>query len=115
MRKFLNLLHTRTSAAAMRLRDDKSGVAAVEFVFIAPLLITLWLGTMEISQGIEVNKKVGRSASMIGDIVTQSDVITLEDLKDVIKIGAAVLQPYQRDAPVITVTAIHIAADGLAL
>ncbi len=111
MRKFLNQMHTRASAAALRLRDDKSGVAAVEFVFIAPLLIMLWLGTMEISQGIEINKKVGRSASMVGDIVTQTDVITLNDLKDVIKIGAAVLQPYQRDAPVISVTAIQIAND----
>jgi Flp pilus assembly protein TadG len=91
MSKFFNYLRMRTSTAALRFSNEKSGVAAVEFVFIAPLLITLWLGTMEISQGIEINKKVGRSASMIGDIVTQTDVISLADLEDVIKIGASVL------------------------
>ena len=111
MSKFLNKLLSRASDTALRLRDEKSGVAAIEFAFIAPLLITIWLGTMEISQGIEVNKKVGRAASMIGDIVTQTEVISIDDLKDVMKIGAAVLQPYQRDAPEITVTAIRIAKD----
>jgi Flp pilus assembly protein TadG len=108
MSKFLNQLLARTTGAAQRFASDKGGVAAVEFVFIAPLIITLWLGTMEISQGIEVNKKVGRSASVIGDLVAQLDSISVSDLDDVLKIGASVLQPYNRDAPTITVTEVFI-------
>jgi Flp pilus assembly protein TadG len=110
MSKFLHQMLTRTSGAARRFARDENGVAAVEFVFIAPLIILLWLGTMEISQGIEVNKKVGRSASVIGDIITQTDVISVSDLEDVMKIGASVLQPYTRDYPTITVTEVHVDA-----
>jgi Flp pilus assembly protein TadG len=108
MSKFLHQMLGRTSGAARRFASDKSGVAAVEFVFIAPLIILLWLGTMEISQGVEINKKVGRSASVIGDIVTQTGVITVSDLDDVLRIGASVLQPYNRDYPTITVSEVYV-------
>jgi Flp pilus assembly protein TadG len=110
MSKFLGGLRNKVSSAALRFGSDRSGVAAVEFVFIAPLLILLWLGTMEISQGIEINKKVGRSASMVGDIITQTDNIAVADVDDILKIGAAVLQPYQRDKPTLTVSEIYVNA-----
>jgi Flp pilus assembly protein TadG len=110
MSKFLGGLRSKAASAARRFGSDRSGVAAVEFVFIAPLLITLWLGTMEISQGIEINKKVGRSASMVGDILTQTDNINVAEVDDILKIGVAVLQPYQRDKPTLTVSAIHVDA-----
>jgi Flp pilus assembly protein TadG len=65
---------------------------------------------MEISQGIEVNKKVGRSASVIGDLLAQADENPVATVDDILKIGAAVLQPYDRDAPIITAMGIHIDA-----
>ena len=107
--RFKNLLQ-RSVASARAFRDDQSGVAAVEFCFIATLMITLWLGTMEISQGIEVNKKVGRSASVIADLVAQELEYPVATINDIMKVGAAVLQPYNRDTPVVTVTEIKIDA-----
>jgi Flp pilus assembly protein TadG len=108
MRNFLYQSFARASAAAKRFSGDRSGIAAVEFVFIAPLIIILWLGTTEISLLIEVNKKVGRSASVIGDLVAQLDNIAVADLDDAIGIGASVLQPYNRDKPTITVSEVFI-------
>jgi Flp pilus assembly protein TadG len=110
MRKFLNRTALQASAAAKRFASDTRGVAAVEFVFIAPLIIALWLGTTEISLLIEVNKKVGRSASVIGDLVAQMDFIPVSDLDDAIKIGASILQPYNRDKPTITVSSVYVDA-----
>ena len=87
----------------------------MEFVFIAPLLITLYLGTMEISQGIEIDKKVGRSASIIGDLIAQTDTtITNTDVQDILKIGASVLLPYARSVPTITITGITMDATNTA-
>jgi Flp pilus assembly protein TadG len=110
MSKLLGKLLIQASAAARAFRDEQRGVAAVEFVFIAPLLIMLWLGTMEISQGVEINKKVGRSASVIGDLIAQEESWPVATIDDIMRIGAAVLQPYNRDAPRITVTEIHVDA-----
>ncbi len=110
MNQKIKKLYSRANTSLKNFYEHKSGSAAVEFVFIAPLLITLYLGTMEISQGVEMNKKVGRAASVIGDLIAQSDELSNTEIEDIMKIGAAVLQPYNRGTPTITVTAIAIDA-----
>lgn len=95
-----------------RLLADRRGVAAVEFAFIAPVLLSLYFVTMEVSQGIEANKKVGRIGSMVADLVTQQDQVNRSQLEAVMKIGGAILQPYNRSNPTITVTAIRISNDN---
>ena len=49
---------------------NRRGVAAIEFALIAPLLLVMYFVTMEIAPAIDSNKKVGRAASMIADVVT---------------------------------------------
>jgi Flp pilus assembly protein TadG len=104
----ISKLAVSSGALIKRFREDKAGAAAIEFAFIAPLLITMYLGTMEISQGIEINKKVARSAGVIGDLIGQEDTVTKDKLKDMMAIGQAMLLPYKRSDPKITVSFIAI-------
>ena len=91
---------------------DRRGVAAIEFAFIAPLLLMLYLVTMEVAQGIETNKKVSRVGSMVADLVTQqSREITTNELDPIMRIGEAILQPYNRTRPTIVITGITITTD----
>lgn len=94
--------------AARRLFSDRRGVAAVEFAFIAPVLLSLYFVTMEVAQGIEVNKKIGRVGSMVADLVTQQQTTTKAELDAILQIGESILQPYNRSRPTITITAIQI-------
>lgn len=87
---------------------DRRGVAAVEFALIAPVLLSLYLMTMEVSQGIETNKKVGRIGSMVADLVTQNQSIKKVDLEAIMQIGGAIVQPYSRSQPSVRVVAIQI-------
>lgn len=92
---------------------DRRGVAAIEFAFIAPLLLMLYFVTMEVAQGIETNKKVSRVGSMVADLVTQqSREITTSDLDPIMRIGEAILQPYNRTRPTIVITGITITNDN---
>jgi Flp pilus assembly protein TadG len=84
------------------------GAAAVEFAFIVPVMLALYFGTMEMSQGIEVNKKAGRASSLIGDLVTQQAVITKADIVAIANIATATLQPYNRSAPIVEVVGIQV-------
>ena len=88
--------------------SDRRGIAAIEFAFIAPLLLSLYFVTMEVAQGIEANKKVGRVASMTADLVTQQQSISKTEVEAIMRIGESILQPYNRTKPSITVTAIEI-------
>lgn len=99
---------SRARSALARLAADRRGVAAIEFAFVAPVLIALYFLTMEISQGIEANKKTGRIASMVADLVTQQQATTKSELDAIMRIGGSVIQPYNRTSPAIYLTAIEI-------
>ncbi|CAN7639864.1 pilus assembly protein [Aminobacter sp. LjRoot7] len=98
----------RLRSAACALIGDSRGIAAVEFALIAPLLLSLYFVTMEVSQGIETNKKVSRVASMVADLITQQQTITSAEVDAVMRIGESILQPYSRSTGKIIITAIEI-------
>jgi len=91
-----------------RFTSDRRGAAAIEFAFIAPILFVLYFMTMEVSQAIETNKKVGRIASMVGDLVAQQREVPRADVDRILDIGAAIIQPYERSSPTIVVEHIEI-------
>lgn len=95
-----------------RFAADGRGVAAIEFAFIAPLLLTMYFVTMEIAPAIDSNKKVGRAASMIADLVTQQQQITKSELEAIMRIGQSTLNPYSRTPLNIKVTAIQMSSDS---
>jgi Flp pilus assembly protein TadG len=105
----------RFMSSCRKLRNlarDRRGVAAVEFAFIAPVLLSLYFVTMEVSQGIETNKKVGRVASMVADLITQQQSVDPSTIDAIMKIGGAILHPYNRSQPTIEITAIQMSDDN---
>ncbi|WP_420960396.1 TadE/TadG family type IV pilus assembly protein [Brucella sp. IR073] len=93
-----------------RFLRDRSGVAAVEFVLVAPLIILIYLGAVELSQGIEVSRNVNRTSGIVANLVAQQSVIRKNQLDDILEIGQATMYPYNRDTPSIRITAIQVEA-----
>ncbi len=67
-----------------RLLQDRRGVSAIEFALIAPVMITIYFGLIEFSQGYMAERRAGHVASMVADLVAQ---VILEALDN--KPGAA--------------------------
>jgi Flp pilus assembly protein TadG len=101
-------------ASVRRLAQSRRGVAAIEFAFIAPVLLVLYFMTMEVSQAIETNKKVGRAASMIADLITQQPTTSKSELDAIMQIGLATMQPYNRSQLAIYITGVQISNDATA-
>ena len=91
-----------------RLAGNQSGAAAIEFAFIAPVLLGVYFMTMEVSQGLEANKKTSRIGIIVGDLITQQQTIDKASIDSIMRIGEAVVQPYNRSEPSIYVTAIEV-------
>jgi Flp pilus assembly protein TadG len=103
-------LRTRFASALGRLRAilrDHRGVAAIEFAFIVPVFLCGYFVTMEATQGLEVNRKVARIAYSVGDLITQQPSIARSEVRAIMDIGGAVIQPYNRSEPTLEVTAIQ--------
>lgn len=62
-----------------RVSRDSRGVAAVEFAFIAPLLIILALATSDLVQFIRSQLRLDETAVQLGQLVSQCDSISAAD------------------------------------
>lgn len=77
-----------------RFLRDHEGVAAIEFAFVAPILITAYLGMADITMGMMAARKTSHLAATIGDLASQSDNLTASNISDLWTIGASMLQPF---------------------
>lgn len=106
---FLKSTKLRTRFALARFADETRGVAAVEFAFIAPIMILLFVGTIELSAGISTNRKLSRVSSAVGDLITQSQSLTQNDVKNILNISSKIMYPY-KDGIEIEVNGIDISS-----
>ena len=79
-----------------RFRRDCEGVAALEFALIAPIMIMLFVGTLEVSAAVSVNRKVSRISSVVGDLVTQSDKLTADEVDKIMAVSSDIMRPYTK-------------------
>lgn len=97
----------------LRLARDTRGLSAIEFALLAPVLITLYFGVTEIGQAYMVQKRQAHVASMVADLVAQTDIVSVEDLKDVLATGALVVKPFSADNLTVKVTSVVRDAKGV--
>jgi len=104
--------------AALKLRGDRSGVGAVEFALIAPVLIMLYMGSLEVSVAMSVNKKLARAASTVADLVTQDqgkdDGVNKAFLQSMLNVAQSVMTPFRSDGIAVKITGISINGAGAA-
>ena len=98
----------------LKLRGDRAGVGAVEFALIAPVLIVLYMGSLEISVAMSVNKKLARASSTVADLVTQDESVDKAFLKSMLNVAQSVMTPFRSDDIKVTVTGITINGAGSA-
>lgn len=91
----------------------RDGVAVVEFALILPVMLLLYIGTMEASALISMDRRVQTITGTIGDLVARADErITAAQLQDYFLAAQHILAPYPTAGLVQTVTLVSVAADG---
>lgn len=77
-----------------RFGRDRRGVSAVEFALIAPFMILLYLGSVEVSLALSIDRKITSISSALADLVAQDDVITDDEITDILNAGAVIVAPF---------------------
>ncbi len=98
----------------VHLAQDRRGVSAVEFAMVLPLMITLYLGSVEVSQGIGIDRKVTLTTRTVADLASQVSSINNADMTNLLSASAAVIAPYDASKLKVTVSAVTIDSNGVA-
>lgn len=99
---------------ARKLARGQRGVAAIEFAFVLPVMLTAYFGIVEIGQGVMVDRKVTQLTRTLGDLASQSTVLSTDGITDIFKAAETVMMPYTDSAPRMTISSVIIDAGGTA-
>lgn len=95
----------------LRLARDERGVSAIEFAMILPLMVTLYLGGVEVTQGITIDRKVTLTARTVADLMSQERTINDTAANNILAASSAVMAPFPTEKAEVTVTLIKIDAN----
>ena len=99
-------LAARRSAAA--LLRDRSGIAAVEFAVIVPIMLVMFFGTVEFSSGVAVDRKVTLMARTLSDLTSQGTTATDCTLSNFFAAATGILTPYSSTPTVAKITELLV-------
>ena len=91
---------------------DARGVAAVEFALLVPVLLLLYFGVVELTQGLMTQERTAHTASTIGDLTAQSSTINQAEISDIFGIGDTIMYPYPTTSLQMRVSSLVADASG---
>src|SRR3981081_4715002 len=106
----LGLIRAWTRWSLCGFLADKRGVSAVEFAMLLPLMLTLYLGGVEVSQGVAVDRKVTLTARSGADLAAQATSLNTSQMTDVLDAASAVAAPFPVGSLKVTVSQVKIDA-----
>ncbi len=96
-----------------RFANGEHAVAAVEFALILPVMLTLYIGSVELSSAISVDQRVATVSGSLGDLVARADgVIAKSQVDDYFLAASATMAPYDDATVQQIVTCVKLDADG---
>jgi Flp pilus assembly protein TadG len=94
-RRTLRRLAARLYAFGRRCHSSQEGVAAIEFAMIVPIMAVMFIGAVELSQAITVDRRVTQVASSSADLVARAEKqISQTEIGDIMRVGGYILRPY---------------------
>jgi len=103
---------------SLRLRGlwaDRSGLAAVEFAMVFPMMVAMFFGVVECSSAISVDRKATQVARTLSDLTSQSISVADADLMSFGQAAKAIMTPYPPSPLVSSITEVYIdATSGIA-
>lgn len=101
-----NRLLTGLTSAWRRFMHARHGLAAVEFALLLPLMITLYFGTIEVTNMVTASRRAANVASTAADLTAQAMSVSNADMTDIFAASTAIMSPFSTASLSITVTSV---------
>lgn len=74
--------------------SDRRGASAIEFALLAPLMLALYIGCVEISDGVAADRKVTLTAGTLANLTAQVTSISTVEMDNIFAASTAIMKPY---------------------
>lgn len=93
----------------------EGGAAAVEFAMVLPIMLLLYIGSIEVTLLISMDRKLQSVTGALGDLVARSDTtILVSTLEDYFTAASGIMTPHASATLQQTVTQVAVADNGSA-
>jgi Flp pilus assembly protein TadG len=107
------LAGTALARIARRFERADSGIAVVEFALILPIMVTMYLGLVSLTMGVNTDRKLTLVSRTIPDLVSRSSAtLSNTDLANILGAATAVFAPYKPNGMKIAVASVYVKDTG---
>ena len=110
----LRALGRRPTALVQRLAHDKSGIGAIEFAILVPVLLMLYLGALQTTLALSAAQRATRAAGTVADLITQQASVNKATLAGMPSVASAIFVPFTITGMTLKITGITIDATSKA-
>jgi Flp pilus assembly protein TadG len=96
----------------VRFAPNRDGVAAVEFAIVLPFMLTLYLGSVELGDGLAIQFKTAYVARTVTDLASQYITIDTSMMSSILDASSIVVTPYSPSNMVVTLSEITTNSHG---
>ena len=100
------------SAPLRRFARDRDATSAMEFAIILPVMLLLYIGGVELGDGLQIQFKVTETARTITDLASQYIIIQSSDMSNIMTAASSVVAPYSSSNVTMTVSEVGTNSQG---
>lgn len=97
---------TRLRARLRAFARAEGGVTAIEFALILPVMLTMYIGAVELSHGLTIDRRVTSVASAVADLTAQAEEVDGNAIQDIFTASSSIMTPYPAEPLSIVLTSV---------
>ncbi len=91
---------------------NEKGISAVEFALIAPIMVLIYFGCIELSLLMRADRRVTATASSLGDLTARLVTVSDADMQELFNAATVSMQPYSANNARMRITSVVDTGDG---
>lgn len=99
-------------ARLRRLSRDRKGLAALEFALIAPMMVIVLFGSIELTELLACNRRAENTSAAVADVISRDTSVTDAEMTDLWTAATALMYPNSTTPLQMRVSSIRIISNS---